>query len=81
VGAFRESVVSDATGARSVIWWRYEVAGRKLVHPFAEQLWYGIDAIVWNPPASLIALHAACGADCNSARRALRAFIAGSDLR
>jgi hypothetical protein len=81
VGAFRETAVTDASGARSLIWWRYDVAGRKLVSPFVQQLWYGVNAIVANPSASLLALRAACGADCNSARRALRSFIAGSDLR
>lgn len=80
-GAFREAEVIDARDARSLIWWRYEVAGRRLVSPFAQQVWYGINAIVWNPSASLIALRVACGADCNSARRVLRDFIASSDLR
>ena len=81
VGPFREAQVADANHASSLIWWRYEVAGRKLVSPFAQQLWYGINAIVWNPPAGLIGLRAACRPDCNSARRTLREFIASSDLR
>ena len=76
-GAFRESEVADRTHARSLIWWRYEVAGRNLVEPFVEQLWYGINAIIWNPPAGLIALRAPCAADCESARRTLRDFVAG----
>jgi hypothetical protein len=80
-GAFREAEVIDVRHARSLIWWRYEVAGRKLVSPFVQQVWYGINAIAWNPSASLIGLRAACGADCNSARRTLRDFIASSDLR
>jgi exosortase len=80
-GVFGETAVSDANGARSLIWWRYDIAGRKLVNPFAERLWYGINAVVWHPSASLIALRAVCAADCNGARRTLRAFIAGSDLR
>ena len=69
--------VADRTAARSLIWWRYEVAGRNLVEPFIEQLWYGINAIIWNPPAGLIALRTACAADCDSARRTLRDFVAG----
>jgi exosortase len=81
LGAFRETEATDATQARSLIWWRFDVAGRKLVGPFAQQLWYGINAIVWQPPARLIALRIACRADCNSARHALRTFIASSDLR
>jgi exosortase len=80
-GVFGETAVTDANGAPSLIWWRYDIAGRKLVNPLMERLWYGINAVVWNPPASLIALRAVCAADCNSARRTLRSFIAGSDLR
>jgi exosortase len=76
-GAFRESEVADRTHARSLIWWRYEVAGRTLVEPFIEQLWFGINAIIWNPPAGLIALRMACASDCDSTRRTLRDFVAG----
>ncbi len=76
-GAFRESEVADRTHARSLIWWRYEVAGRNVVEPFIEQLWFGINAIIWNPPAGLIALRTACASDCDSARRTLRDFVAG----
>ena len=75
-GAFRETEVADRTGVHSLIWWRYQVAGRNLVEPFAQQLWYGINAIIWNPPAALIALHTACAVDCNSARRTLGEFVA-----
>jgi exosortase len=76
-GAFRETEVADRTHARSLIWWRYEVAGRNLVEPFIEQLWFGINAIIWNPPAGLIALRTACASDCDSARRTLGDFVAG----
>lgn len=76
-GAFRETEVADRTEARSLIWWRYEVAGRNLTEPFIEQLWYGVNAIIWNPPADLIALRTACASDCDSARRTLRDFVAG----
>jgi exosortase len=76
-GAFRESEVADRTMVHSLIWWRYEVAGRNLVEPFIEQLWYGINAIIWNPPAGLIALRTPCASDCDSARRTLRDFVAG----
>jgi exosortase len=76
-GRYRETEVVDRTQGRSLIWWRYEVAGRPLVVPFAEQLWYGINALVWCPPARLIALRSACGSDCAGARRTLSAFVAG----
>jgi exosortase len=85
-GAFREaevadpeSAASDSAEGRSLIWWRYEVAGRNLVVPFAEQLWYGVNALVWQPPASLTALRAACRGDCAGAHRTLREFVAGSN--
>jgi EpsI family protein len=77
-GAFRETEGADRSGARSLIWWRYEIAGRDFVAPLASQLWYGINAIVSNPPAALIAYRAACvaGGDCRDARRVLREFVA-----
>ena len=77
-GAFRETEVVDRSGARSLIWSRYEIAGRGFVKPLASQLWYGIKAIVSNPPATLIAYRAPCaaGGDCGNARRILREFLA-----
>jgi EpsI family protein len=81
-GAFRETEVADRSGARSLIWWRYEIAGRDFVKPLASQLWYGIRAIVSNPPAALVAYHAACaaGGDCEDARRVLREFVASGAI-
>ena len=77
-GAFRETEVVDRSGARSLIWSRYEIAGRGFVKPLASQLWYGIKAIVSNPPATWIAYRAPCaaGGDCEDARRVLREFVA-----
>jgi hypothetical protein len=80
-GPFREAEVTDDSGTRSLIWWRYQVAGRNLVAPFAQQLWYGINALVWRPPAGLIALRTPCHADCGSARRTLQEFVAHSGMR
>ena len=81
-GAFRETEVADRSGARSLIWSRYEIAGRDFVKPLASQLWYGIKAIVSNPPATLIAYRAACvtGGDCEDARRVLREFVANGAI-
>jgi EpsI family protein len=81
-GAFRETEVADRSGARSLIWWRYQIAGRGWVTPLASQLWYGINAIVSNPPAALIAYRAACaaGGDCADARRVLREFVASGSI-
>jgi hypothetical protein len=81
VGPFREAEVADSTGARSLIWWRYQVAGRNLVGPLTQQLWYGMNALVWQPPAGLIALRTACHSDCASARGTLQEFVAHSDVR
>jgi len=80
-GVFREAEVADRTQARSLIWWRYEVAGRALVAPVAELTWYGINALVWYPPAQLTALRTACNSDCEGARRTLRDFVASGGVR
>ena len=80
-GAFREAEVSDSAGARSLIWWRYQVGRQNLVGPLTQQLWYGINALVWQPPAGLIALRTPCQADCSSARRTLQEFVAHSGMR
>jgi hypothetical protein len=80
-GLFREAEVADRAGARSLIWWRYQIAGRNLVAPLAQQLWYGINALVWRPPAGLVALRTPCNADCGSARRTLQEFVAHSGMR
>jgi EpsI family protein len=81
-GAFRETEVADRSGARSLIWWRYEIAGRDFVTPLASQLWYGINATVSNPPAALTAYRAACGTakDCEDARGLLREFVASATI-
>ncbi|HEX8781881.1 MAG TPA: exosortase-associated EpsI family protein, partial [Steroidobacteraceae bacterium] len=80
-GPFREAEVADRAGARSLIWWRYQIAGRNLVAPLAQQLWYGINGLVWRPAAGLVALRIPCDADCGSARRTLQEFVAHSGMR
>jgi len=79
-GQFRETEVTDSTGSRSLIWSRYQVAAHNLVRPFTQQLWFGINALVWKPPAGLIALRTPCDADCGSARRTLQEFVAHSGM-
>jgi len=79
-GQFRETEVVDSTGARSLIWSRYQVDGRDLVDPLTQQLWFGINALVWQPPASLIALRTSCDADCVNAHRTLQEFVAHSGM-
>jgi len=44
-------------------------------------LWYGINALVWQPPAGLIALRTSCQGECGSARRTLQEFVAHSGMR
>jgi exosortase len=80
-GPYGEVEVADRAGEHSLIWWRYQVAGRNLVKPFAQQVWYGINALVWQPPAGLVALRTPCRPDCGSARRTLQEFVAHSGLR
>jgi exosortase len=80
-GMFRETEVADRTQARSLLWWRYEVAGRALLSPSAEQLWYGVNALFWRAPAQLTALRAACGDDCAAARGVLSEFVASGGVR
>ena len=79
-GRFRETEVIDRTGDRSLIWSRYQVDGRNLVRPLTQQLWYGVNALIWQPPAGLIALRTSCHADCGSARRTLQDFVAHSGM-
>jgi hypothetical protein len=80
-GAFREAEVADPTGAHSLIWWRYQVDGRNMVAPLAQQLWYGVNALVWQPPAGLIALRAPCRGECDTARHTLQEFVVHSGTR
>ena len=81
VGPFREIEVADLAGAHSLIWWRYQIDGHNLVGSFTQQLWYGINALVWQPPAGLIALRTPCRGDCVGARRTLEVFVAQSGMR
>jgi exosortase len=79
-GLFRETEVADRSQARSLLWWRYEVAGRALVSPSAEQLWYGVNALLWRAPAQLTALRTVCGDDCAVARGVLSEFVASGGV-
>jgi len=81
VGRFSEAEVLDPAGARSLIWWRYQVAEHNLVNPFAQQLFYGINALVWRPSAGLIAVRVPCRGDCGHARATLQEFVAYSGMR
>jgi EpsI family protein len=80
-GQFCQTEVTDRTGGRSLIWSRYQVDGRNLVHPLTQQLWYGVKALIWQPSAGLIALRTPCDADCGGARSTLQEFVAHSGMR
>jgi exosortase len=80
-GVFEETEVAEKDDARSLIWWRYNIAGRAFVQPLACQLWYGLNATLWSPPASLIALRAPCRGDCRQARASLNELISTGALR
>ena len=79
-GRFRETQAADPTGAQSLIWSRYEIAGRPLVRPLAEQLWYGLNSLVWHPTADVLAFRAECRGDCEDARRLLEALMQNATL-
>jgi EpsI family protein len=80
-GRFCATEVTDRTGGRSLIWSRYQVDGRNLVHPLTQQLWYGIKALIWRPSAGLIALRTPCDGNCGRAGRTLQDFVAHSGMR
>lgn len=80
-GVFREIEVADRAQARSLLWWRYQVAERALVSPSGEQLWYGVNALFRRIPAQLTALRADCGDDCAVARGVLSEFVASGGVR
>jgi exosortase len=80
-GVFEETEVAETGDVRSLIWWRYNIAGRAFVQPLASQLWYGLNATFWSPPASLVALRAPCRGDCGQARALLNELISTNALR
>jgi EpsI family protein len=76
--ALVETEVVDARGQRSIIWWHYEIGGRRFVVPLSAQLWYGLSSLARSQESSLIATRVACESTCEPARDALRSFLADS---
>lgn len=74
-GPFHETEAIDPSGAHSLIWWRYDIGGRIFVRPHASQLWYGLNAIVWNPCSALLALRVECRGHCEAARPVLQDLV------
>lgn len=76
-GRWRETLVVDSAGSRSLIWWHYRIGGRIFVGARLAQLWYGLTAIASPPVSSLTALRVLCGsADCADAHGRLSAAAA-----
>jgi EpsI family protein len=73
--AYREEVVVDEHGQRSVIWSFYDIGGRPFVTAMLAQLWYGVHALDAPPYSALFAFRTACSPDCAQARDALADFV------
>jgi EpsI family protein len=73
--AYREEVVVDERGQRSVIWSFYDIGGRPFATPKLAQLWYGVHALDAAPYSALFAFRTACSPDCAQARDALTDFV------
>jgi EpsI family protein len=76
-GRWRETLVVDAGGTRSLIWWHYRIGGQVFVRALRAQLWYGLTALAAHPVSSLTALRVVCSPDCSAAHRQLSAEAAG----
>lgn len=72
-GHWREIMVVDSGGSRSLIWVRYRVGSRLFVQPRVSQLWYGLIAVARPPVSSLTALRSKCVPNCEAARGRLSA--------
>jgi exosortase len=79
-GAFRETELEAPGDGRSVLWSRYVIGRRVFLHGLSEQLWYGVSALFYRPPASVLALRVECRADCERARAVLREFTTNATL-
>lgn len=67
-GHWRETLVVDSAGTRSLIWSRYRIGKRLFVDPWQSQLWYGLKALVNPPLSSLTAIRSVCSPNCKVAR-------------
>lgn len=74
--AVLEGEWQDSGGGRSLLWWSYQVGGRRFTNGVAAQLWYGVTSLVGAPVSSIVALRAACAGDCGRARAMLDRFAA-----
>lgn len=72
---FRELVAEDEAGHYSVIWWVYEIGGRRFATPIYSEIWYGLHALAEPPYSVLYAFRSACEPSCEAARTTLKSFI------
>lgn len=72
-GRWRETLVVDSSGTRSLIWSHYTIGRKVFVGSYVAQLWYGLAALTTRPVSSLTAARAVCSPDCRAARRLLSA--------
>lgn len=73
-GRFQETAAIDAHGDRALIWYAYEIGGRRFVTPFLSQVWYGMSSLVREQPSSLFAFRTSCERSCDEARDVLYRF-------
>ena len=79
-GPFRETELVASGDGRSLVWSRYVIGRRVFLRGVSEQLWYGVNALFYRPPASVLALRVECLADCERARAVLRDFTTSATL-
>jgi EpsI family protein len=75
VGSVNELKVQDSLGEQALIWYFYEVDGRRTTSGLMEQLLYGIRSLFSAPLSQVVALRTVCAADCGVARGRLAEFL------
>lgn len=80
--SYREWIVTDRRGRRSLVWSLYDIGGRTFVTPLYSQLWYAMHAFGRPPYSALFAFRVACDPSCPAARDTLSRFLEtlGADL-
>jgi exosortase len=73
--SYRELLVTDPGGRRSIVWSLYDIGGRTFATALRSQLWYGIHSFVHPPYSALDAFRAGCEPSCDAARGTLRTFL------
>jgi EpsI family protein len=69
-----ETVAADKDGQRFVVWYVYDIGGRRFVTPLLSQLWYGLRSLAGPPYSLVIAYRTACRPTCAAARARLASF-------